>query len=110
MAKAYYVKIDNLGLNPKPRENEKKSDDSQDTDTYKILSVRDGAYSEDRLAKLVNEHMRDSLLEDYSYITEVLGVDLPVNESGDALPLTEELRDKILKEQLTRHQMSLSVL
>ena len=89
---SYYVKIDNLGLNPKPRENEKKSDDSQDTDTYKILSVRDGAYSEDRLAKLVNEHMREGWRavggqstsggrRSYKMITQAMERDLPKDES-----------------------------
>ena len=40
------------------------------------------------------------LLEDYEYITGVLGVRLPLNEGGDVVPLTEELKQKILQEQI----------
>ena len=49
---------------------------------------------------LVKEHIKENLLEDHSYITGVLGISLPLNESGEPLPLTEELKNKIIEEQL----------
>tara|TARA_B100001250_G_C19759158_1_gene771614 strand:- start:76 stop:1227 length:1152 start_codon:yes stop_codon:yes gene_type:complete len=89
---SYYVKIDNLGLKTEQRENEQKSDDSQDTDTYKIVSVRSGSFAEDRLAKLVNEHIREGWRvvggqstsgghRSYQMITQAMERDLPKDES-----------------------------
>ena len=44
--------------------------------------------------------IRKPLFEDYEYITGVLGVPLPLSESGDVVPLTEELKQQILQEQM----------
>ncbi|MAG28321.1 hypothetical protein CMI47_22580 [Candidatus Pacearchaeota archaeon] len=49
---------------------------------------------------LVEDIVGKPLLEDYEYITGVLGVQLPLNESGDIAPLTEELKQQILQEQM----------
>lgn len=49
---------------------------------------------------LVEDIVGKPLFEDYEYITGVLGVRLPLNEGGDVVPLTEELKQKILQEQI----------
>jgi hypothetical protein len=49
---------------------------------------------------LVEDIVGKPLLEDYEYITGVLGVQLPLNESGDIALLTEELKQQILQEQM----------
>jgi hypothetical protein len=49
---------------------------------------------------LVEDMVRKPLFEDYEYITGVLGVPLPLDESGTPTPLTEELRQQILQEQM----------
>ena len=49
---------------------------------------------------LVEDMVRKPLFEDYKYITGVLGVPLPLDESGTPTPLTEELRQQILEEQM----------
>jgi len=49
---------------------------------------------------LVEDIVGKPLLEDYEYITGVLGVQLPLNESGDIVLLTEELKQQILQEQM----------
>jgi len=49
---------------------------------------------------LVEDMARKPLFEDYEYITGVLGVPLPLDESGTPTPLTEELRQQILHEQM----------
>lgn len=89
---SYYVKIDNLGSRTEQRENEPKSDETQDADTYKILSVRSGSYSEEKLAKKVNEHIREGWRvvggqstsggrRSYQMITQAMERDLPKDES-----------------------------
>jgi hypothetical protein len=49
---------------------------------------------------LIEDMVRKPLFEDYEYITGVLGVPLPLDESGTPTPLTEELRQQILHEQM----------
>jgi hypothetical protein len=49
---------------------------------------------------LVEDMVRKPLFEDYEYITGVLGVPLPLDESGAPTPLTEELKQQILEEQM----------
>ena len=49
---------------------------------------------------LVEEKIHQPLFEDYAYITGVLGVALPLDESGAPSPLTEELKKRILYEQI----------
>ena len=49
---------------------------------------------------LVEDMVRKPLFEDYEYITGVLGVPLPLDESGAPSPLTEELKQQILEEQM----------
>jgi len=49
---------------------------------------------------LIEDMVRKPLFEDYEYITGVLGVPLPLDESGTPTPLTEELRQQILQEQM----------
>jgi len=49
---------------------------------------------------LLQEQTNQLLFEDYSYITKVLGVSLPLTESGDVAPLAEHLKQEILREQM----------
>jgi hypothetical protein len=49
---------------------------------------------------LLQEHKNQALLEDTTYITGVLGVALPLTESGAVAPLSEELKKQILHEQM----------
>ena len=49
---------------------------------------------------LVEEKIHQPLFEDYAYITGVLGITLPLDESGATSPLTEELKKQILYEQM----------
>tara|TARA_R110002020_G_scaffold254777_3_gene468555 strand:+ start:1749 stop:2675 length:927 start_codon:yes stop_codon:yes gene_type:complete len=49
---------------------------------------------------LVEEKIHQPLFEDYAYVTGVLGISLPLDESGAPAPLTEELKKQILYEQM----------
>jgi|18_taG_2_1085343.scaffolds.fasta_scaffold01509_9 hypothetical protein len=49
---------------------------------------------------LLQEQKNQLLFEDCSYITKVLGISLPLTESGDVAPLTEHLKQEILREQM----------
>lgn len=49
---------------------------------------------------LLHEQKSQLLFEDHAYITNVLGISLPLNESGDIAPLSEELKEQILHEQM----------
>ena len=49
---------------------------------------------------LTEDVIRKPLFEDYGYISGVLGIRLPLDESGATSPLTEELKQKILEEQM----------
>jgi len=49
---------------------------------------------------LVEDVIRKPLFEDYAYVSGVLGIQLPLDESGAISPLTEELKQKILEEQM----------
>ena len=59
---------------------------------------------------LLQEHKNQALLEDTTYITGVLGVALPLTESGAVAPLSEELKKQILHEPLENLPVSLLTL
>ena len=49
---------------------------------------------------LLQEHKNQTLFEDTAYIAGVLGIVLPLTESGNIAPLSEELKKQILHEQM----------
>ena len=49
---------------------------------------------------LLQEHKSQTLFEDTAYITSVLGITLPLTETGARAPLSEELKKQILHEQM----------
>ena len=64
------------------------------------MSIKMKPIMENWRSYLVEDIQESPLLENYAHITGVLGIPLPLNESGEPLPLTEELKKEILKEQL----------